>query len=54
MSRMKCSNNISCPPCSTGELPVKASSKNIKKLAQLMLRTKGFYRGEIDGVWGKG
>ncbi|MCH9670226.1 MAG: N-acetylmuramoyl-L-alanine amidase [Gammaproteobacteria bacterium] len=32
---------------------MKASLSEIKKLAQLTLREKGFYSGEIDGIWGK-
>jgi len=31
-----------------------ASVKDIRKLAQVLLRDKGFYSGEIDGLWGKG
>ena len=31
-----------------------ASIVDIRKLAQVMLRDKGFYSGEIDGLWGKG
>jgi N-acetylmuramoyl-L-alanine amidase len=31
-----------------------ASVKDIRKLAQVSLRDKGFYSGEIDGLWGKG
>ncbi|MDX2505042.1 MAG: N-acetylmuramoyl-L-alanine amidase [Gammaproteobacteria bacterium] len=30
------------------------SQKDIRKLAQVLLRDKGFYSGEIDGLWGKG
>lgn len=31
-----------------------ASIKNIRKLAQVLLRDKGFYSGDIDGLWGTG
>lgn len=31
-----------------------ASVNDIRKLAQVLLRDKGFYSGEIDGLWGKG
>ncbi|MCP4765957.1 MAG: N-acetylmuramoyl-L-alanine amidase [Gammaproteobacteria bacterium] len=31
-----------------------ASIENIRKLAQVLLRDKGFYSGDIDGLWGKG
>ena len=31
-----------------------ASIVEIRKLAQVTLRDKGFYSGEIDGLWGKG
>ena len=31
-----------------------ASQRDIRKLAQVLLRDKGFYSGEIDGLWGKG
>ena len=31
---------------------MKAPLKDIKKLAQLLLKTEGFYSGEIDGKWG--
>jgi N-acetylmuramoyl-L-alanine amidase len=31
-----------------------ASIVDIRKLAQVLLRDKGFYSGEIDGLWGKG
>ena len=31
-----------------------APIKDIKKLAQLWLQSKGFYSGDIDGKWGKG
>jgi N-acetylmuramoyl-L-alanine amidase len=31
-----------------------ASIVDIRKLAQVSLRDKGFYSGEIDGLWGKG
>jgi N-acetylmuramoyl-L-alanine amidase len=31
-----------------------APLKDIKKLAQVFLKIKGFYSGEIDGIWGKG
>lgn len=30
------------------------SIQSIRKLAQVLLRDKGFYSGEIDGLWGKG
>lgn len=30
-----------------------ASTKDIKKLAQVFLRDRGFYSGDIDGIWGK-
>lgn len=30
-----------------------ASTKDIKKLAQAFLRDRGFYSGDIDGIWGK-
>ena len=30
------------------------SIKTIRKLAQVLLRDKGFYSGEIDGLWGSG
>ena len=33
---------------------MKAPLEDIKKLAQLSLRAKGFYSGEIDGLWGDG
>lgn len=33
---------------------MKAPLKDIKKLGQMMLRSKGFYSGEIDGIWGRG
>ena len=33
---------------------MKAPLKDIKKLAQVLLRSKGFYSGEIDGLWGRG
>jgi len=31
-----------------------ASVNNIRKLAQVLLRDKGFYSGDIDGLWGTG
>lgn len=31
-----------------------ASIKDIRKLAQVSLRDKGFYSGDIDGLWGSG
>lgn len=31
-----------------------SSQSDIKKLAQLALRTRGYYSGPIDGKWGKG
>jgi len=31
-----------------------ATIKNIRKLAQVLLRDKGFYSGDIDGLWGTG
>jgi N-acetylmuramoyl-L-alanine amidase len=31
-----------------------APLKDIRKLAQVLLRDKGFYSGDIDGLWGKG
>lgn len=31
-----------------------ASTKDIRKLAQVTLRDKGFYSGDIDGLWGSG
>lgn len=31
-----------------------ASDEDIKKLAQVTLRTRGYYSGEIDGDWGSG
>ena len=29
-----------------------ANAKDIKKLAQAFLRDQGYYRGDIDGIWG--
>lgn len=31
-----------------------ASTRDIRKLAQVTLRDKGFYSGDIDGLWGAG
>jgi N-acetylmuramoyl-L-alanine amidase len=31
-----------------------ASIKDIRKLAQVLLRDKGYYSGDIDGLWGSG